>query len=200
MQANMVRITVTLFFLGCLSLPLASVGAESNDDEYRYEIAVGDNLTVFVWRNPELSMSVPVRPDGRISLPLIDELKALGETPERLAQIIETKLAKYIKQPTVSVIVMSFGVNYDRSIKVIGGNLKPMSIPFIEDLYLLDVMVELGGLQVQSAGARAKILRRSAEGLEEIEVDLEALLKDGAMSHNALMRPSDILLIPERWF
>ncbi len=196
----MLRIRVTLFFLGCLFLPLATVGAESNDDEYRYEISIGDNLTIFVWRNPELSMSVPVRPDGRISLPLIDELKALGKTPERLAQLIEKKLAKYIKQPAVSVIVMSFGADHDRSIKVIGGSLKPVSIPFIENLYLLDVMVKLGGLQVESAGKRAKILRRGANNVQAIGVNLDALLNDGDLSHNALMRPSDILLIPERWF
>ena len=167
---------------------------------YEYRISVGDSLNVFVWRNQELSMTVPVRPDGRISLPLVNDIVAIGKTPTKLSEEIGTVLAQYIKQPVVNVIVVDFGVDLENSIKVVGGKLKPVSLPYTENLRVLDVVVTLGGLPDNASGNSAKIIREKDGKNIEIDVDLADLLEDGDMSQNVEMRPGDIVVIPEKWF
>lgn len=169
-------------------------------DAQRYNIAVGDNLRIFVWRNPELSVTVPVRPDGRISLPLVDDILVLKKTPVQLANEIESLLTKFIKQPEVSVIVMSFGQSYDRNIKVVGGSIKPMSIPFSENMTLLDVVIQMGGVPDTAKASAAVILRKDGSDTIRIPVDLDDLVNEADLSQNLALKQGDILLIPEKWF
>lgn len=164
-----------------------------------YLIGPGDNLDVFVWRNDDISISVPVRPDGKISTPLVEEMLAAGKTPSRLARDIEKELSKYIKKPVVTVIVTGFVGTFGNQIRVVGQAVQPRALSYREDISLLDVMIEVGGLTEFAAGNRAKIIRRENGNTTEINVRLEDLLEDGDISANKLMRPGDVLIIPESW-
>jgi polysaccharide export outer membrane protein len=156
-------------------------------------------LNIIVARNPELSMSVPVRPDGKISTPLVDELVAQGKNPLDLAREIEKQLAKYVRDPVVTVIVTSFVGPYSEQVRVIGEAAKPQFLPFKQKMTLLDVMIAVGGLTDFAAGNRATILR-TAEGNKQYSVRLKDLLKGGDISANVEMRPGDILIIPQGLF
>jgi polysaccharide export outer membrane protein len=167
-----------------------------------YVIGAGDSLSVFVYRNPDLSEGgVAVRPDGRISVPLIEDIVAAGKTPTQLARDIEDKLKKYIKDPVVTVIVRSFIGPPDRQIRVIGEATEPMAIPYRERMTLLDVMIATKGLTKYAAGNRAVIVRHDAKGKEElIHVKLTDLLNSGDITQNVAMEPGDTLIIPQSWF
>jgi polysaccharide export outer membrane protein len=171
-----------------------------NADEY--VIGAGDTLSIFVYRNPDLSEpGVAVRPDGRISTPLIDDLIATGKTPTQLAHEIEERLKKYIQDPTVTVIVRSFVGPADRQIKVIGEATDPQAIPYRDGMTLLDVMIATKGLTKYAAGNRAVIIRRDAAGKQEsINVRLSDLMKYGDITKNVDMEPGDTLIIPQSWF
>jgi len=190
--------------VGCAShAPLdaaATTPADSGKDTGdRYLIGPGDNLDIFVWRNEDISISVPVRPDGRISTPLVEEMMAAGKTPSQLARDIEKALSKYIKTPVVTVIVTNFVGTFGNQIRVVGQAAKPQALPYREDISLLDVMIEVGGLTEFAAGNRAKIIRRHNGKTTEIPVRLQDLLEDGDITANRLMRPGDVLIIPESW-
>jgi polysaccharide biosynthesis/export protein len=182
----------------------ANAGAKQpssmNGDEY--EIGSGDTLSIFVYRNPDLSEGgVAVRPDGRISTPLIDDLAAAGKTPTQLAHEIEERLKKYIQDPTVTVIVRSFVGPADRQIKVIGEATDPQAIPYRDGMTLLDVMLATKGLTKYAAGNRAVIIRRDSGGKQEtIHARLSDLLKNGDIDQNVDMQPGDTLIIPQSWF
>jgi polysaccharide biosynthesis/export protein len=167
-----------------------------------YVIGAGDSLSVFVYQNPDLSEGdVAVRPDGRISVPLIEDITAAGRTPAELARDIEARLRKYIKDPAVTVIVRSFVGAPDRQIRVIGEATDPIAIPYRERMSLLDVMIATKGLTKYAAGNRAVIVRREASGKEEIiHIKLDNLLNDGDMTQNVAMQPGDTLIIPQSWF
>lgn len=167
-----------------------------------YVIGAGDSLSVFVYRNPDLSEGdVAVRPDGRISVPLIEDIAAAGRTPTQLARDIEARLKKYIKDPVVTVIVRRFVGAPDRQIRVIGEATHPMAIPYRERMTLLDVMIATQGLTKYAAGNRAVIVRREGSAREEIiHVKLDNLLNDGDMTQNVAMQPGDTLIIPQSWF
>jgi polysaccharide export outer membrane protein len=167
-----------------------------------YVIGAGDSLSVFVYRNPDLSEpGVAVRPDGRISVPLIEDIAAAGKSPTQLARDIEERLKKYIQDPVVTVIVRSFIGPPDRQIKVIGEATDPQAIPYRERMTLLDVMIATKGLTKYAAGNRAVLVRRDASGKEQtIHVRLNDLLKDGDISQNIDMQPGDTLIIPQSWF
>ncbi len=167
--------------------------------DYRYIIGPGDNLNIIVWRNPELSMSVPVRPDGKFSTPLIDELVAQGKDPVEVAREIEKVLGKYVRDAVVTVIVTNFVGPYDQQIRVIGEAAKPQFLPYKQNMSLLDVMIAVGGLTDFAAGNQATILR-SAEGNKQYSVRLRDLVKRGDISANVEMRPGDILIIPQSFF
>ena len=166
---------------------------------YDYVIGAGDSLSVIVWRNPELSMVVPVRPDGKIATPLIDELVAQGKNPTEIARDIEKQLSKYVRDPVVTVVVMSFIGPYSEQIRVVGEAAKPQFLPYKQKMTVLDVMIAVGGLTDFAAGNEASILR-SSEGNKQYSVRLKDLLKRGDMSANVEMRPGDILLIPQSLF
>lgn len=167
--------------------------------DYSYIVGAGDNINIIVWRNPELSMSVPVRPDGKIATPLIDELLAQGKNPIELAREIEKQLGKYVRDPVVTVIVTGFVGPYSEQIRVIGEAARPQALPYKMNMSVLDVMIQVGGLTDFAAGNDATILR-SAEGGKQYTVRLKDLIKRGDVSANVEMRPGDVLIIPQSFF
>jgi polysaccharide export outer membrane protein len=164
-----------------------------------YLIGPGDTVNIVVWRNPELSTTVPVRPDGKITTPLVEDLQASGKTPTQLARDIEKALAKFIQDPVVTVIVTGFVGPYSEQVRVIGQAAKPQALPYRENMTLLDVMIAVGGITEFADGNKATVLRNSG-GSRQFGVRLEDLVNRGDVSANVEMRPGDILIIPESWF
>lgn len=164
-----------------------------------YLIGPGDNVNVVVWRNPEVSMTVPVRPDGKITTPLVEDVPASGKTPTQLARDLEKALSKYIQAPVVTVIVNGFVGPYSEQIRVIGQAAKPQALPYRENMTLLDVLITVGGITEFADGNKASILRITG-GKQQFSVRLSDLIKDGDISANVDMRPGDVLIIPESWF
>ena len=191
----------TCVLVACSSLgtqlPPAPVTASTQD--YSYIVGAGDGLNIIVWRNPELSMTVPVRPDGKISAPLIDELVVQGKNSVEIARDIEKTLGKYVRDPVVTVIVTGFVGPYSEQIRVVGEAAKPQFLPYKQKMTLLDVMIAVGGLTDFAAGNDAKILR-SSEGDKQYSVRLKDLIRRGDVSANVEMKPGDILIIPQSFF
>lgn len=188
---------------GCSHAPLGPAPAASTaaNDTSTYVIGPGDMLSVFVYRSPELSeANLPVRPDGRISVPLIEDVGAAGRTPSQLARDIEERLKRYVKDPTVTVIVRSFVGPFDRQIRVIGEATEPTAIPYRDHMTVLDVMIATKGLTKFAAGNSAIIVRREGTEQKTIKVRLNDLLKDGDIGENVEMQPGDTLIIPQTWF
>lgn len=169
------------------------------DFDYTYLVGPGDSVNIIVWRNPELSTTVPVRPDGKIAAPLVDELPAQGKTPVQLARDIEGVLGKYVRDPIVTVMVNGFVGPYSEQIRVVGEAARPLALPYKNKMTVLDVMIAVGGLTDFAAGNRATILR-TAEGHRQYSVRLDDLLKRGDVAANVEMRPGDILVIPQSFF
>ncbi len=165
-----------------------------------YRIGPGDMLKVFVWRNLDLSETVPVRPDGRVSTPLLEDIVAVNKTPTALAREIEKKLAKFIQDPLVTVIVTQFVGPFSQQVRVVGEAAEPKAIPYRANMTALDVMIEVGGLTKFAAGNKATIVRASNGGQEQFNVRLDDLIKDGDISANVALYPGDILIIPESFF
>lgn len=165
-----------------------------------YLVGPGDAVNIIVWRNPELSMSVPVRPDGKITTPLVEDLPASGKTATQLARDIEKALAKYIQSPVVTVIVGGFVGPYSQQIRVIGEAAKPQALPYRENMTLLDVMIAVGGITDFAAGNKASILRSGGGKTQQFGVRLVDLVKGGDLSANVAMRPGDVLIIPQSFF
>jgi polysaccharide export outer membrane protein len=179
--------------------PFVAPSATPGEDD-----AIGplDTLTVFVWRNPELGASVQVRPDGRITLPLITDMVAVGKTPTRLADDIRDALSTYIKDPIVSVIVNSFSGTYSQQIRIVGAAEKPASIPYRAEMTLLDAMISVGGLSQYAAGNRARLIRNNAQTgkQDEYKLRIDSLLKRGDIKANVKLMPGDVIIIPESAF
>lgn len=187
-----------LMFTGCASnYPAAPAAAASTD--YNYIIGPGDNVNIQVWRNPELSMSVPVRPDGKITGPLVEDLVAMGKNPTALARDMEKELSKFIRDPVVTVIVTGFVGPYSEQIRVIGEAAKPQTLPYKQKMTILDVMIAVGGITDFADGNSATILRTS-ENNAQYRVRLKDLVKRGDFSANVEMKPGDVLIIPQSWF
>ncbi|MEE4185049.1 MAG: XrtA/PEP-CTERM system exopolysaccharide export protein [Gammaproteobacteria bacterium] len=165
-----------------------------------YIIAPGAVLNVFVWQHPDLSVTVPVRPDGKISTPLVEDMQAAGKTPTTLARDMEEVLAKYIRQPTVNVIMETASPSFQQQVRVVGQAANPQALAYSEGMTLLDVMIQVGGLGEFAAGNRAKLMRRTQEGQVEVPVRLDALLNGGDMRQNVAIQPGDIIIIPEARF
>ena len=164
-----------------------------------YVIGPGDNLQIFVWQHPDVSVTIPVRPDGRISTPLVEDMQAVGKTPTQLARDMEVALSEFIRSPTVNVIVTDFVGPYSKQIRVVGEAADPQAIAYKEKMTLLDVMITVGGLSDNAAGNRAKIVRNQNGKTIQIEARLKDLLNDGDIGANVIMFPGDILIIPESW-
>lgn len=197
-QGAMLAAVAGLLMAGCATTyPPAPPAAASPD--YNYVIGPGDSVNIVVWRNPELSSTVPVRPDGRITTPLVEDLQAMGKNPSALARDIEAALGKFIRDPVVTVIVTGFVGPYSEQIRVIGEAAKPQVLPYTQKMTVLDVMIAVGGLTDFADGNRASILRTS-EGNKQYGVRLKDLVKKGDVSANVEMKPGDVLIIPESWF
>ncbi len=179
------------------TFPPAPTAAASAD--YNYIIGPGDNVNIVVWRNPELSMSVPVRPDGKITSPLVDDLQAMGKDPSTLARDFEKELGKFIRDPVVTVIVTNFVGPYSEQIRVVGEAARPQTLAYKQKMTVLDVMIAVGGITDFADGNRATILRPS-ENNAQYSVRLKDLVKRGDVSANVDMKPGDILIIPQSWF
>lgn len=173
---------------------------KAGDEAPLYHIGPGDSLNIFVWRNPELSVTVAVRPDGRINTPLVEDLKASGKTPTQLARDLESRLSRYVKNPVVTVMVSGFVGQYHEQIRVVGEATQPQSLPYKARMTLLDVMIQVGGLTEFAAGNDATLIREVEGEQKQYEVRLDDLLRDGDISANVVMLPGDVLIIPEAWF
>jgi len=195
-------IVVGALALGGCSMFGSKAGAPpaGAEPDTNYIIGPGDNVNVNVWRNPEVSQSVPVRPDGKITTPLVEDLQAAGKTPTELARDIEKALSKYIQQPVVTVIVTGFVGTYNEQIRVIGQAAKPQSLPYRSEMSLMDVLIAVGGVTEFAAGNKATIIRKVDGKQQQFNVRLNDLIKDGDISANVPMRPGDILVIPESFF
>ena len=179
-------------------LPPATVAA--TEEPPFYQIGAGDSLTVFVWRNAELSSSVTVRPDGRISVPLIEDLYVEGKTPSNLSREIEEELAVFIQDPLVTVIVGGFVGTFPQQVRIVGEASQPQSIPYRANMTLLDVIIQVGGVTEFADGNNTTLVRFQDDATEEYRVRLDDLLKDGDITANVGLLPGDILIIPETFF
>lgn len=182
---------------GCASKPTLPTDPTPAGD---YLIGAGDTVNIVVWRNPEVSQSVPVRPDGKITTPLVEDLQASGKTSTELARDIEKALSKFIQQPVVTVVVTSFVGTYGEQIRVIGQAAKPQALPYRVDMSLMDVLIAVGGVTEFAAGNRASVIRVVDGKQQKFNVRLNDLIKDGDISANVPMRPGDVLIIPESFF
>ncbi|MDL2351948.1 MAG: polysaccharide export protein [Pseudomonadota bacterium] len=183
-------------------LPPASFVAMQEGPGEDYIIGPLDELTIFVWRNPELGAKVQVRPDGRITTPLITDMPAVGKTPKMLADDITLQLSQFIQDPLVSVIVNKFAGTYSQQVRVIGATGKPASLPYRANMTLLDAMIAVGGLSEYAAGNRAKLIRFNKETGKQAEYGLRLgdLLKRGDSKANVMLMPGDVIIIPESQF
>lgn len=183
-------------------LPSAGAAAAAETLPDNYIIGPLDNLQVFVWRNPELTTSVAVRPDGRITVPLISDLPAAGKTPTQLADDIKVKLGEFIENPNVQVIVSSFSGPFSQQIRVVGEASRPQAIPYRANMTLLDAMIAVGGLTEYAAGNRATLIRtdRKTGTQSEFALKIGKLIKDGDASANVNLSPGDVIIIPESFF
>jgi polysaccharide export outer membrane protein len=190
-----------LLLTGTPGMAVAQLPAEPPaEPDSNYVIGPGDTIQVFVWRNAELSVTVPIRPDGRVSTPLVEDMVAVGKTPSQLARDIEARLAEYIRSPQVNIIVTGPQSVFNR-ITVIGRVGSPGPVAYLEGMTLLDVILAVGGLDEFAAGNRAKLIRKDASGeTEEFRVRLEDLVKRGLLKENRDVRPGDILIVPESVF
>jgi polysaccharide biosynthesis/export protein len=176
-------------------VPVPAKNAVSDD----YKIGPGDTLQVFVWRNPELTSTVPVRPDGKISTPLVEDMVAVGKTPSQLARDIEKVLGEYVRSPQINVIVTQPTSAFSQ-IKVIGQVVRPQSIPYRDGLTVLDAVLAVGGLAPFAAGNRAKVVRNDHGKSAEIKVKISDLVDDGDMRQNIALQPGDVIVIPPSRF
>lgn len=167
-----------------------------------YVIGPLDNLTIHVWRNDELGAAVQVRPDGRITTPLVSDMPAVGKTPTMLAEDIRLQLSQYIEEPLVTVIVNSFAGTFSQQVRIVGATEKPASIPYRANMTLLDAMISVGGLSEFAAGNRSKLIRfdRSSGKQQEYAIRLNDLLRKGESEANVMLKPGDVIIIPESMF
>jgi polysaccharide export outer membrane protein len=183
----------------CSSMKYPAAPATAATPDQKYLIGPLDTLTINVWRNPELSLTVPVRPDGRISTPLVEDLVAQDRNPTELARDIEKALSKYTRDPVVTVVVSSFIGASSEQVRVIGEATRPAAIPYRQKMTMLDVMIAVGGLTDFADGNGAVLVRAKDEG-KSYGVRLRDLVKRGDISANVEMRPGDVLIIPQSWF
>ena len=201
-RAWILALTVVLGFWAGFAEAQSPAPAPASDTapSASYLIGPGDTLKVFVWSHEDLSVVVPVRPDGRISTPLVEDMQAAGKTSTQLARDIEVVLQQYVRTPTVSVIVEQFVGTFSESVRVVGQAAKPQALAYRDGMTLLDAMIAVGGLAEYAAGNRAKVIRKVNGKQTEIKVRLDDLLNDGDVRQNMPLQPGDIVIIPESRF
>lgn len=191
-------LSTILIFISACSTNQETKHEPANDTWSPYKIGGGDVIDVFVWRNPDVSaQAVPVRPDGRLTIPLVENIEAVGKTPEQLARLIEEELKKYIKEPRVTVTVKEFVGDFTQQVRVVGEASQPASLPFREGMTVLDLIISVGGVTEFAAGNKAMIIRH---GQQKLPVFLDDILLDGNFKSNHRLVPGDVLLIPLSWF
>lgn len=190
---------VPLVFTACSSSPYPAAPTQAYSDDYNYILGPGDSVNIVVWRNPEISSTVTIRPDGKITGTLFEDLPAAGRDPTTLAREIEQVLSKYIRDPIVTVIVAGGIGPYSEQIRVIGEAAKPQALAYKQKMTLLDVMIAVGGITEFADGNAATILRTS-EGDKQYNVRLKDLVRRGDVTANVDVKPGDILIIPQSWF
>lgn len=195
-----VLISVVFFIVGGCAAPINTSTVSDVPIDRDYLIGAGDSVNILVWRNPDVSLTVTVRPDGKITTPLVEDLLANGKTATELARDIEKVLGKYIQQPVVTVIVTSFVGPYSEQIRVIGEAGKPQALPYRQGMSLMDLLIAVGGITDFAAGNKANIIRMKDGKPQKIRVRLNDLLKDGDMAANVALHPGDVLIIPESFF
>jgi polysaccharide export outer membrane protein len=188
--------------VGCSTtgnFPPAPRASDAPTQRYDYRIGPLDTLNIVVWRNPEVSGVVTVRPDGYISTPLVDELLAQGRTPSELGRELEKSLARVLRDPVVSVVVTGFQGVYAEQVRIVGEAAKPQAVPFRQNMTVLDVMIQVGGI-TDFADGNSAVLIRGAEGGKQYSLRLKDLLRRGDISANAVIFPGDIIIVPQSWF
>lgn len=202
--AQIFAIGAILVLQGCSSNQLAPATVHNSMttavNDYKYLIGPDDTVNIFVWRNPELSGSFIVRPDGQITTSLVEDILVAGKTPTQLAREMETILAKFIRDPVVTVSVNGFVGPYSEQVRVIGAASKPQAYPYRQYMTLLDLMIASGGLTEFASGNSAKLVRTQNGKQVSYEINLDDLIRDGDISANVDMLPGDIVIIPEAWF
>jgi polysaccharide export outer membrane protein len=190
---------LVLMLAGCsASYPPLPQSGQAVDPPYL--VGPGDTLNVVVWRSPELSISVPVPPDGKITTPLVEDLQASGKTTTQIAREIERVLIRYVQSPVVTVMVTNFAGPYSQQVRVIGEVTKAQALAYREKMTLLDVMIAVGGLTDFAAGNRASIRRSEGGKSQQFGVRLHDLMRGGDLSANVEIRPGDVLVIPQSYF
>ncbi|WP_338439533.1 XrtA/PEP-CTERM system exopolysaccharide export protein [uncultured Aquabacterium sp.] len=198
----LLALCASLLVTGCgstFNLPPAPQRVAADDKTQGYQIGALDELSVVVWRNPDLSATVTVRPDGKISLPLVENLPAAGRRPDDLSRQIEAALGKYIREPVVTVVVNRALGETSAQVRIVGEAAKPQAVAFRQNMTLLDVMIQVGGLTDFADGNNA-VLVRGSENSKQYSVRIKDLLRRGDISANVDMKPGDILIIPQSWF
>jgi polysaccharide biosynthesis/export protein len=197
-------ITLGYFVTGCSSptLPPAKLHQSNTTDvdSYKYLIGAGDVVNIFVWRNPEVSGTFKVRPDGMITTSLVEDIPVSGKTPTELARSIEEILATYLREPVVTVTVNNFVGPFSEQIRIIGEASQPQAINYTQHMTLLDVMIRVGGLTEFANGNAAKLVRIEDGQQKQYDIFIEDLIKNGEISANVDVLPGDIIVIPETWF
>ena len=193
----MLLVALVLSLGGCAT---ALPDVEPEMETPPYLIGAGDTLNVVVWRNPDLSMIIQVRPDGLITTPLVEDMPATGKTATQLAREIEKVLARYVQNPVVTVIITGFGGPYSQQVRVIGEAVKPQALAYRQNMTLLDVMIAVGGITDFADGNGASILRGGGGKSYQFRVRLKDLVRGGDLSANVTMRPGDVLIIPQSFF
>jgi polysaccharide biosynthesis/export protein len=188
-----------MLLAACSSHTYPPAPTASATPDYKYIIGPLDTVNIVVWRNPELSMAVPVRPDGRISTPMVEDVPALGKNPSELGRELEKAMSKYIRDPVVTVIVTNFVGPNNEQIRIIGEAARPQAVAYRQNMTLLDVMIVVGGLTDFADGNKTVLIRGSESG-KQYSVRLRDLVRRGDISANVDMRPGDILIIPQSWF
>jgi len=193
----LVSVGVVVIASSCSTIePPPNVAAQ----QYDYVVGPGDVLEVFVWGNQELSTSVTVRPDGKFTTRLVEDLEASGKSSTQLARDIEEAYAKYVKNPVVTVIVKGFSGVPEQQVRVIGASVNPLSVPFSKHMTLLDLMISVGGLTEFADGNGAVVIRQQGGEKVVYKLRLEDLIREGDISANVDLLPGDIVIIPEAWF
>jgi polysaccharide export outer membrane protein len=193
-------LAVALLLSACGSLSSYPAAPQTADTpNHRYKIGPLDTLNVVVWRNPDLSSLVTVRPDGRISTPLVEDLVAAGRSPVDLAREIESVLGKYVRDPVVTVVVSGFQGTFSEQIRIVGEATRPQAVPYRQNMTLLDVMIQAGGL-TDFADGNSAVLVRGSEAGKQYSIRLKDLIKRGDISANVDVKPGDIVIVPQSWF
>ena len=202
MKRSLLPLLLAVMLTACATGPVypPAPAKASVATDWTYLLGPGDSINVFVWGNPEISGSFPIRPDGKVTMNLVEDLPASGKTPTQLAREIEKILSRYIQDPIVTVIVGGGVGPYSQQIRVLGQATKPQTLTYRENMSLVDVMISVGGLTDFADGNRASILRVVDGKPQQFGVRLEDLVKEGDISANVEMRPGDLLIIPESWF